>query len=99
MTNIKTPETTKDISFTLMLDRQTPIEIDFQDENLIGYPMTVLEREDKSTVCVIYDEDERNYYMIHEKDIHDPDYEVLFELRLDDKNTFAAKLTDYLNNC
>ncbi|MBD5584300.1 MAG: hypothetical protein HDQ88_04405 [Clostridia bacterium] len=113
MIDIKTPDTTKDISFTLELDGREPVEIDFMDENLIGYPMTVLEcskdepvafgiDEDdalapKSTISIIYDEDEREYYAIHERDIRDPDYEILFELRLADKKEFVKRLTDYLN--
>lgn len=98
MTNIKTPETTKDISFTLGLKDREPIEIDFMDENLVGYPMTVLELEDKSTMTIIHNEDQNNYYAIHEMDMDDPNFRMLFEMTLCDKDKFAKLLATYMND-
>lgn len=98
MTNIKTPETTKDISFTLELNNREPIEVDFMDENLVGYPMTMLELEDKSTMTIVYDEDQNNYYAIHEMDMDDPNFKMLFEMTLDDKTKFTKLLATYMND-
>lgn len=89
------------IAFTLPLRNQPPIDCDFLDDNFVGDPMTVIEFEDESYLCIIHTEDdippeEQFYYAIHNPKVYDkPILELLFPDA--EKESFIKVLTNHID--
>lgn len=89
------------IPFTIQPKNHDPIEFNFTDENLVGYPMSTVEIDSNSYLCVVYvdnsDTGRKAYYAIHETTNGE---KLFFELTQPEekKAEFIQKLTNYLNS-